>query len=346
VGCFDVATGNSIVPQCSGPTYTSVFGNCMIKLAEADPRIVAVTAAMPEGTGLSAFAERFPDRFFDVGIAEQHGVTFAAGLATEGFRPVVAIYSTFLQRAYDQIIHDVCIENLPVVFAIDRGGLVGEDGPTHHGQFDLSYLRSLPNMTVMAPMDENELCMMLEMALQQDGPTAIRYPRGVAPGFAMGTGTAPIPYGKAQRLTNGGDLLILAIGRMVHESMVAHDMLRKAGIEATVVNCRFVKPFDADTICALVKEIPWVLTIEENALQGGFGSAVAEALIDRGIAPQGMVRMGIPDRFIEHGAAAYLLDKLGLDASGIARQARKLAEQALRGAREGAPTVHHIDDGS
>ncbi len=328
VGCFDVATGNSTAPQCSGPTYTQVFGDFMVKLAEKNENIVAVTAAMPEGTGLSNFAERYPKRFFDVGIAEQHGVTFAAGMATEGFRPVVAIYSTFLQRAYDQIIHDVCIEKLPVVFAIDRGGLVGEDGPTHHGQFDLSYLRLLPNMVIMAPKNENELCRMMATAIEHDGPVAIRYPRGVAPGVDIDDAPEPIPIGSSQQLTHGRDLLISAIGSMVQESMHAHDLLLKEGIDSTVVNCRFVKPLDKEGISTLVRDIPNVITVEENVLHGGFGSAVMEMLADRSILPNQLRRLGIPDRFVEHGAASLLRSMCGLNAEAIADAAREMMRQS------------------
>jgi 1-deoxy-D-xylulose-5-phosphate synthase len=265
VGCFDVKTGNSTAPRCALPTYTQVFGDFMIKMAESDDKIVAVTAAMPEGTGLARFAERFPDRFFDVGIAEQHGVTFAAGMATEGFRPVVAIYSTFLQRAYDQIIHDVCIDRLPVIFAIDRGGIVGEDGATHQGQFDLTFLRSLPNMVVMAPKDENELCRMMQLALAHDGPVAIRYPRGNAEGVSIVSDVSPLSLGEAEVLTHGPDLLILAIGRMVSESLEAQQRLRTQGIRTTVVNCRFVKPLDVMTITRLVQSIPRLLRSKKTA---------------------------------------------------------------------------------
>ncbi len=332
VGCFDVETGNSTAPQCSGPSYTQVFGDFMVKLAEENSQVIAVTAAMPEGTGLSKFAERFPERFFDVGIAEQHGVTFAAGLATEGFRPVVAIYSTFLQRAYDQIIHDVCIEGLPVVFAIDRGGLVGEDGPTHHGQFDLSYLRMLPNMIVMAPKDENELCRMMVTALAHQGPVAIRYPRGVAPGVSLDADPKPVAIGRSEKLTDGKDVLILAIGRMVQEAMDAYDILLKEGIFSTVVNCRFIKPLDADGICKLVRDIPNVITAEENMRQGGFGSSIIEMLADRSINSVRVRRIGIPDRFIEHGTASFLRSKYGLDAQGIAATARQLIQPPYNGA--------------
>lgn len=324
VGCFDVTTGTSTVPECPLPSYTQIFGDFMVRLAEQNDRIVAVTAAMPEGTGLARFAEQFPERFYDVGIAEQHGVTFAAGMATEGFRPVVAIYSTFLQRAYDQIIHDVCIENLPVVFAVDRGGLVGEDGPTHHGQFDISFLRGLPNMVVMAPKDENELRRMLVTALGHDGPVAIRYPRGMAMGVPLDEDPTPIPIGQAEVLTEGEDLLLLAIGRMVPVAVEACDALRTHGIACTVVNGRFVKPLDSKRIIRLAQRIPNLLTLEDNALQGGFGSAVLELLSDHGALPLNIQRLGLPDQFVEHGSAAILRAKYGLDTAGVVRAARQL----------------------
>ncbi len=326
VGCFDVATGNSTAPACSGPSYTQVFGDFMVELAGKNEKVVAVTAAMPEGTGLAEFARRFPKRFFDVGIAEQHGVTFAAGMATEGFRPVVAIYSTFLQRAFDQIIHDVCIERLPVIFAIDRGGLVGEDGPTHHGQFDLSYLRALPNLVVMAPKDENELRRMMVTALQHDGPTAIRYPRGVALGVALDPDPEPIAIGDIEVLTQGSDLLILAIGSMVQQSLEAGDLLEQDGIHTTVANCRFAKPLNGDMLVSLARKFTYVLTVEENALCGGFGSAVLEILAESGLAPLQIKRIGIPDRFVEHGPVSKLHEIYGLNARGIARTAKRLLE--------------------
>jgi 1-deoxy-D-xylulose-5-phosphate synthase len=329
VGCFDVATGDSTAPECVAPTYTEIFGAFMVELAEKNDKVVAVTAAMPEGTGLASFAERFPDRFFDVGIAEQHGVTFAAGLATEGFKPVVAIYSTFLQRAYDQIVHDVCIEKLPVIFAIDRAGLVGEDGPTHHGQFDLSYLRHLPNAVVMAPKDENELRRMLVTAINHDGPIAIRYPRGVASGVELEKDPTPIAIGKAEVLTNGKDLLILSIGRMVGVALEAYVKLRAQGIQATVVNSRFIKPLDAECITRLSQNIPYVLTVEENSLCGGFGSAVLELLSDRNIIPARIKRLGLPDQFIEHGSQMVLRAKYGLDVDGIVRAAQELMTTSL-----------------
>ena len=272
VGCFDEGTGTCIDRPSPIPTYTHVFGRTLVELAGKDDRIVAVTAAMPEGTGLARFAETYPDRFFDVGIAEQHGVTFAAGMATEGFKPVVAIYSTFLQRAFDQVLHDVCLESIPVVFALDRGGIVGEDGATHHGLFDLAYLRILPNMVVMAPKDENELRRMLVTALSHQGPIALRYPRGTGTGCEMDPDPAPIPIGKAEILRQGDDLLILATGRSVSDALEADEAMRDDGIAATIVNCRFIKPLDADLILDLVQRIPRVITVEEHVCAGGLAA--------------------------------------------------------------------------
>ncbi|MGB5992462.1 MAG: 1-deoxy-D-xylulose-5-phosphate synthase [Desulfobacterales bacterium] len=328
VGCFDADTGESIKEDCTIPTYTHVFGQTLLKMASEDPRIIAVTAAMPEGTGLSDFAHAYPDRFFDVGIAEQHAVTFAAGLATEGLRPVVAIYSTFLQRAYDQILHDVCIEAIPVIFAVDRGGIVGEDGATHNGVFDLSYLRSLPNMVVMAPKDENELCRMLATAIAHNGPIAIRYPRGTAEGEKLENQDVPIPIGKGEVLKKGDDVLIFAIGRSVNEALSAHAMLKKHNISATVVNCRFVKPLDAELIGSLSRKIPRIITIEENVRQGGFGSAVLECLADQEITGFRLKCIGIPDTFVEHGAQEFLRSKYCVDASAIFNAAKKLMNDA------------------
>jgi 1-deoxy-D-xylulose-5-phosphate synthase len=324
VGCFDPETGTCTGPLSQVPSYTQVFGDTLSRLAGGDERIIAVTAAMPEGTGLTTFAETYPERFFDVGIAEQHGVTFAAGMATEGFRPVVAIYSTFLQRAYDQIIHDVCIENLPVVFALDRGGIVGEDGPTHHGLFDLSYLRSLPNMVVMAPKDENELARMLVTALNHEGPIALRYPRGRGLGVDLEARPTPLPLGKAEILSEGEDLLILAIGSMVVVAAAAAEQLAEEGIQATVVNARFVKPLDTALMTETARRIPRIITIEENALQGGFGSAVLEALSDGGVKVETLRRLGIPDQFIEHGPQKLLRRKYGLDVEGLMAAAREI----------------------
>ncbi len=332
VGCFDVSTGNCIEKERSVPSYTEVFGNAMVELAEKDEKIVAVTAAMPEGTGLARFAEVYPRRFFDVGIAEQHGVTFAAGLATEGFKPVVAIYSTFLQRAYDQILHDVCLEALPVCFALDRGGIVGEDGPTHHGLFDLSYLRSMPNMVVMAPKDEDEFRRMLETAVRHDGPIAVRYPRGVATGVEIRTDRPPLSIGKGEVLAEGDDLLILAVGYCVQEALKARTELRKRGVRATVVNCRFIKPLDVELIAELAERIPRIVTAEENVLQGGFGSAVLECLADAGVADVRVKRVGVPDRFIEHGGQSLLRARYGLDVQGIL----SAADAVLNGAQKSA----------
>lgn len=327
VGSFEVKTGNANTKKNSIPTYTEVFGETMVKLAKDDEKIIAVTAAMPEGTGLIKFSKSYPDRFFDVGIAEQHGVTLAAGMATEGFKPVVAIYSTFLQRAYDQILHDVCIEALPVVFAIDRGGIVGEDGPTHNGIFDLSYLRSLPNMVVMAPKDENELCRMIVTALAHDGPIAIRYPRGTGTGVKIKRKIHPILIGKGEILNNGKDILILAIGSSVYEALSAQSMLMEQDIAATVVNCRFVKPLDADLITSLAKKIPRIITVEENVCQGGFGSAILECLGDKGITNFSVKRIGIPDTFVEHGPQDFLRSKYCIDAPAIVNAAKELMKR-------------------
>ena len=309
-GCtrFDVETGNCLDQKGTSPTYTEVFGDAMVQLAQEDQAIIAVTAAMPEGTGLAQFSELFPDRFFDVGIAEQHGVTFAAGLATENLKPVVAIYSTFLQRAYDQILHDVCLESLHVVFALDRGGIVGEDGSTHHGLFDLCYLRNLPNMVVMA----------------HDGPIALRYPRGAGTGTILEKDIRPIPIGKAEVLKEGEDVLILAIGRSVCEALEAHAELNRLGISSAVINCRFLKPLDSDLICSLAKKIPRIITVEENVRQGGFGSAVLEELNDAGVDGVHLKRIGIPDTFVEHGSQKLLRSKYGIDAKAIVAAARRL----------------------
>jgi 1-deoxy-D-xylulose-5-phosphate synthase len=324
VGCFDADTGESIKEDCTIPTYTQVFGRTLLEMASKDHRIIAVTAAMPEGTGLSDFAHAYPDRFFDVGIAEQHAVTFAAGLATEGLRPVVAIYSTFLQRAYDQILHDVCIEAIPVIFAVDRGGIVGEDGATHNGVFDLSYLRSLPNMVVMSPKDENELCRMLTTAMAHNGPIAIRYPRGTGEGKKSENQDVPIPIGKGELLEKGDDVVIFAIGRSVNEALLAHATLKTHHISATVVNCRFIKPLDAELIGTLSRKIPRIITIEENVRQGGFGSAVLECLADQDITGFRLKCIGIPDAFVEHGSQEFLRSKYCVDASAIVNAAKKL----------------------
>ena len=326
VGSFEISTGsppkNGLKPP---PSYTEVFGRTMVDLGRENKKLFAITAAMPEGTGLIEFSEVYPERFLDVGIAEQHAVTFAAGLATEGFRPVVAIYSTFLQRAYDQIIHDVCLPNLPVVFAVDRGGLVGEDGPTHHGHFDITYLRSLPNMTLMSPKDENELRHMLYTALQQPGPVGIRYPRGRGLGVPMDTDYKTIPVGKAEILRQGKDLLILALGSTVPPAFEAATHLEKEGCSACVVNCRFVKPLDRQ-LGELAGSIGSVLVVEENIRQGGLGGAVLELFNDMGIGNVRTKRIGLPDKFVEQGTASLLREKYGLDTSGILKEARDLCQ--------------------
>ncbi len=278
---------------------------------------------MPEGTGLTEFAKAYPDRFIDVGIAEQHAVTFAAGLATEGFKPVVAIYSTFLQRSFDQIIHDVCLPNLPVVFILARGGIVGEDGPTHHGLFDLSYLRIIPTMAIMAPKDENELRHMLFTALAFNGPVAIRYPRGEGVGVPLDKDYRRIPIGKVEELTNGNDLLILAIGNRVHPALEAALELEKEGKSIKVVNCRFVKPLDP-RILEMASAIGKLLIVEENTLQGGFGSAILEFITDNGLSNVTVKRLGIPDTFVEHGPQDLLRKRYRIDQKTILAEARKL----------------------
>ncbi|UFS71359.1 1-deoxy-D-xylulose-5-phosphate synthase [Geomonas sp. RF6] len=300
------------------PSYTAVFGETMVKLAAKDEKILAITAAMPDGTGLTPFAKRFPDRFFDVGIAEQHALTFAAGLAAEGFRPVAAIYSTFLQRAYDQVFHDICLQKLPVILALDRAGLVGDDGPTHHGAFDYSFLRHLPEMTVMAPKDENELQHMVKTALYAGAPIALRYPRGAGYGVPMDKEPAEIPIGTGELLCEGSDLTIVAIGSVVYAAVEAAKALAQKGLSVGVINARFVKPLDRELILEQAEKTGAVVTVEENALQGGFGSAVLELLADEGLTEVRVKRIGIPDHFVEHGSQKQLRADLGLDAEGIA----------------------------
>ncbi|MCF8130112.1 MAG: 1-deoxy-D-xylulose-5-phosphate synthase, partial [Deltaproteobacteria bacterium] len=329
VGSFDIQTGAPPVkiPSKTVPSYTGVFGKTMMELAGRNDRLFAITAAMPEGTGLTAFSKEFPRRFLDVGIAEQHAVTFAAGLATEGFHPVVAIYSTFLQRAFDQIIHDVCLPNLPVVFALDRGGVVGEDGPTHHGQFDVSYLRSLPNMTIMAPKDENELRHMLFTALHHNGPVAIRYPRGSGLGVPLDEEFRQLPMGEVEILKDGKDLQVLALGSMVYPSLEAARLLEAEGISAGVLNCRFAKPLDMN-IAAVAAPSGRLLVIEENVRMGGLGGGVLELFNDMGVQNIQVRRMGLPDLFVEQGPAGLLRKNLGLDVEGIVKEARDFCQKA------------------
>lgn len=320
VGTFDIATGKGAAKSAS-KSYTDVFGETIIRLAEEDPKVVAITAAMPEGTGLNGFAKRFPDRFFDVGIAEQHALAFAAGMAADGFRPITAIYSTFLQRAYDQVFHDICLQKLPVTIAMDRGGLVGDDGPTHHGVFDLSYMRHLPEMTLMAPKDENELRHMLKTAVYSGIPMALRYPRGAGYGVEMDSELKSLEIGKGEELLNGNDLTIIAIGATVYPALEAAETLRNNGIDAGVINARFVKPLDAGLILSAARRTGHVLTVEENALQGGFGSAVLELLHDNKLHDVRIKRLGIPDHYVEHGSQAQLRKDVGIDADGIAAAA-------------------------
>jgi 1-deoxy-D-xylulose-5-phosphate synthase len=325
VGPFDVTTGLPLPTPKAPPSYTKVFGETIVELAAQDPRIVAITAAMPAGTGLSDFAKRFPDRFFDVGIAEQHAVTFAAGLATEGILPVVAIYSTFMQRGLDQIIHDVCLPNLPVTFAIDRAGVVGDDGPTHHGVFDLSFLRFIPNLLVLAPKDENELRHMLNTAIFHPGPAAVRYPRGCGLGIALDAELQRLPIGKGELLKEGDDLLLLPVGNRVAPALAAAAGLEKLGISAAVINPRFVSPLDGDLICAWAKRCKRVLTVEDNSRQGGFGSAVMELLSRRGLSGQVQIRLlGYPDHFMEHGPQEILYRNGKVDLPAITTAALEL----------------------
>jgi 1-deoxy-D-xylulose-5-phosphate synthase len=272
---------------------------------------------MPDGTGLNYFAEALPERFFDVGIAEQHGVCFAAGLAADGFKPVVAIYSTFMQRAYDQVFHDICLQNLPVVIAMDRAGLVGDDGPTHHGVFDISFLRHLPGLTFMAPKDENELRHMLKTALSLNKPVALRYPRGAGYGVALDEAIKILPVGKGELLREGTDLTIVAIGATVMPAFKAAEQLAQQGIQAAVVNARFIKPLDSELILSQARSTGAIITVEENVLQGGFGSAVLELLYDNDLGHVRIKRLGLPDRFIEHGSQAQLRNDVGIDTEGI-----------------------------
>lgn len=327
LGKFDPDTGEPKKSVSEVPSYTEVFGDTLVRLGRENPRVVAITAAMPDGTGLTDFRKEFPTRFFDVGICEQHAVTFAGGLALEGMRPVTTIYSTFMQRAYDQVLHDVCIQKLPVVFALDRSGIVGEDGETHQGLFDLSFLRHLPNMVVMAPKDENELRDMLFTAVEHPGPIALRYPRGRGVGVAFSSTLRQIPIGKAEVLREGEDLLILALGASVYPALDAAKELEKQGFSATVVNARFVKPLDEQLILTLAAKHGRVMTVEENVVAGGFGSAVLELLADRDLFGITVKRCGVPDVFVEHGTQDILRKKYGLDATGILKSALTILEQ-------------------
>ena len=329
IGPFDVNSGkkkkSATAPKSK--TYTEVFGNSITRMARDNSKIVAISAAMVEGTGLKEFSETFPDRFFDVGIAEQHGVTCAAGMAKEGMHPVVAIYSTFFQRAYDQIIHDVCIPNLPVTLAIDRAGVVGADGPTHHGVFDISFLRIIPNMVLMAPKDENELQHLLYTAICHNGPSALRYPRGSGENIALSKQFQELPIGKGELLKNGKDILLLPVGNRVHPALRAAKGLEKVGIDAAVINPRFIKPLDKELICDLAVQTGRVVTIEDNVRQGGFGGAVLELLSRCGLCQVKTSLLAHPDRFIEHGPQKTLWRNNSINSVSITEAAMRLMNQ-------------------
>jgi 1-deoxy-D-xylulose-5-phosphate synthase len=311
-------------PKPTAPKFQDVFAQALIKAGKEDPSIVAITAAMPDGTSLNKFQQVFPDRTFDVGIADQHAVTFAAGLACEGMRPVCAIYSTFLQRAYDQVIHDVCIQNLPVVFAMDRGGVVGDDGRTHQGVFDISYLRPVPNMVLMAPKDENELQHMVYTAVKHDGPIAFRFPRGNRSGVTLDEQLHTIPIGKAEVLRKGSDVAIVAYGHPVNSALAAAEMLSKEGVEAAVINARFAKPIDEELLANLGANFRRIITVEEGSLPGGFGDAVLEFFHKHDNLVEPKIRcIALPDLFIDHGPQALWRDRFNMSAEGIVREIKQ-----------------------
>jgi 1-deoxy-D-xylulose-5-phosphate synthase len=322
VGPFNPETG-SITKKTTLPTYTAVFGETLCGLAKENSKIVAISAAMPSGTGLNAFARQFPDRFFDVGIAEQHAVTFAAGLAFGGLKPVVAIYSTFYQRAYDQVLHDVCLQNANVVLAIDRAGVVGDDGPTHHGVFDISFLRIIPNLILMAPKDENELRHMLYTAIQHDGPVALRYPRSVGQGVSLEEPLRELPIGKADVLRKGTDVTLVGIGPMVHICISAAQELRHRGIEAAVINLRYITPLDRETILYYARLTKRIVTIEDHVLKGGMGSAILELLEEEEVEGVSVERLGYTG-FVEQGSIPQLHMSQGLSVKGIIQATERL----------------------
>lgn len=323
---FDIVTGQP-AKKAPRPSYSAVAVKTLIQLAKEDERVVAITAAMCEGTGLSAFEKELPNRLYDVGIAEQHAITFAAGLAAQGMRPVVPIYSTFLQRAYDQVVHDVATQNLPVMLCIDRGGLVAEDGTTHHGAFDFAYLRHVPNMVLMAPKDEKELQHMMKTCLEYDGPTAVRYPRGTCLGVAMDPNPMALPVGEGELLKDGYDVALVAVGVTVCQAREAAERLEQEGISAAVVNARFVKPLDTALIAGVAKRVKCLMTIEEGSRMGGFGSAVLECLSEEGVFHVPTKCVGLPDWYIEQGPQDLLREKYGLTADGIYQQAKTLLAQ-------------------
>lgn len=321
IGMFDADTGDSL-GKSNQITFTKAFSDALVKLAKENKKINAITAAMPEGTGLAEFRETFPQRFFDVGIAEEHAATFAAGLAAEGLQPVVAVYSSFMQRCYDQLVHDIALQNLPVVFALDRAGLVGEDGPTHHGSFDLSFLRSTPNIVLAAPADENELGHMLKTAFDAKKPFILRYPRGAGFNVPVDNHLKTLPIGKGEWLKKGKDMTLVAIGNYVHPALETVALLQKKGIDAGVINARFVKPLDIEILQEALQNSPKIITLEDNSLAGGFGSAVAEYLTSQE-EPFKLLRLGLPDKFVEHGKVALLKDQLGLTPQKMAETIHK-----------------------
>ena len=328
---FDKVTGQSPKKPDGAPAYTKVFGKAVVEIAKQNPTVVGITAAMPDGTGLDQLQKEIPERCFDVGIAEQHAVTFAAGLATQGYTPIAAIYSTFLQRAFDQIVHDVAIQHLHVIFCLDRAGIVGADGPTHHGVLDIAYLRCIQNMVVMSPKDESELRDMLYTAVQyRGGPIALRYPRGNGYGVVLKPSFDTIEIGKGEIVRSGKDVAILAIGDMVYPSVKAAELLSKDGIEAEVVNMRFVKPIDVDLIEQVCQRFSYVLTVENHVISGGFGSAILETLASRNIRDVHIRVHGVPDEFVEHGTPAELCAMLKLDAPGIASVVKNFFREKLQ----------------
>jgi 1-deoxy-D-xylulose-5-phosphate synthase len=332
---FHVLTGKAKKEKGPIPTYTEVFGQSLVRIASQNPKVVGITAAMGSGTGIDRLAREISERTYDVGIAEQHAVTFAGGMATEGFIPVVAIYSTFLQRGYDEILHDVCLQNLHVVFALDRGGLVGADGPTHHGVFDFAYMRSMPNIVIMAPKDENELQHMLRTAVEYSGPISLRYPRGEGWGVTLDAETKSLEIGKAEVLREGGDVVIAAIGQTVIPALKAAQDLAPLGINAAVVNSRFVKPLDRELFRDLLTRVPRLITVEDHVIAGGFGSAVIELLADEGFSGVEVKRLGVPDRFIPHGTQDELRKMCGFDKDAIAQAVLQMVRRGKKRSREG-----------
>ncbi|MEQ1679339.1 MAG: 1-deoxy-D-xylulose-5-phosphate synthase [Nitrospira sp.] len=329
--------------KAARPSYTAIAMDALVKLAREDKRVVAITAAMCEGTGLTAFEKEFPDRLYDVGIAEQHAVTFAAGLATQGLKPVVVMYATFLQRAYDQVVHDVATQNLPVVFCIDRGGLVAEDGTTHHGAFDYAYMRHVPNMVVMAPKDENELQHMMKTCVQHEGPISVRYPRGVSLGVTMDAAAQALPIGKGELIKDGTDVAIVAIGVSVWQAHQAAERLSKEGVSTAVVNARFAKPLDHELITDVAKRVRYVVTVEEGCRMGGFGSAVLETLSEAGISDVKTKVLGLPDWYIEQGPQDLLRERYGLTAEGIYQSVKEVIGKApsVKSSLTGSALVGH-----